>query len=196
MPITRASRHKSPITIAFLICTLILFSPLSFVQGSRSSPYDSGYDHGCDDAGISDPSERYINQDEKGPDYHTGEFMSGYYAGVNACSGSSDKSEQQPESDDSNPTLNDDIDTMPPTNNAINWLEICNNPVVDAIVTEPCEDLTSSDGYELTQEGQKVLVCFAGGTVAVLFPKAVPILLMQGNLVGCQNGFLNNVIRG
>jgi hypothetical protein len=55
------------------------------VYASESSPYDSGYDHGCDDAGKSE-SEKYINQPEKGPSFHTNEFMDGYYAGLNACS--------------------------------------------------------------------------------------------------------------
>ena len=107
MPITRASRHNAPITVAFLICTLILFSPLSFVQGSRSSPYDSGYDHGCDDAGISDPSDRYTNQDEKGPSYHTDAFNNGYDAGFEACSGSSDETEYEDESETQQPIQND-----------------------------------------------------------------------------------------
>jgi hypothetical protein len=35
------------------------------------SPYASGYDHGCDDADISDRDNRYINQPEKGPSFHT-----------------------------------------------------------------------------------------------------------------------------
>jgi hypothetical protein len=56
------------------------------VNASSDSPYRSGYNHGCDDATISDPSERYINQPERGPSFHTEEFMSGYYNGFNACS--------------------------------------------------------------------------------------------------------------
>jgi hypothetical protein len=52
---------------------------------SGSSPYNSGYDHGCDDAKISDPSDRYINQPEKGPSFHTDEFMNGYRDGYNAA---------------------------------------------------------------------------------------------------------------
>lgn len=56
------------------------------VYASNESPYNSGYNHGCDDAGISNPSERYINQPGKGPLFHTEEFMSGYYNGFNACS--------------------------------------------------------------------------------------------------------------
>lgn len=39
---------------------------------ASSDAYDSGSDHGCDDAGISDPDDRYINQPEKGPSFHTG----------------------------------------------------------------------------------------------------------------------------
>ena len=33
---------------------------------------DSGFNHGCDDAEISNPDDRYINQPEKGPSFHTG----------------------------------------------------------------------------------------------------------------------------
>ena len=43
--------------------------------------YDSGYDHGWDDADISDPNDRYINQQERGPSFHTDEFMVGYNCG-------------------------------------------------------------------------------------------------------------------
>jgi hypothetical protein len=77
----------------FTLCfAILLVGTLSILQmqpvtGSSKSPYDSGYDHGCDDARISDPSDRYINQPEKGPSFHTNEFMSGYNAGYNACSG-------------------------------------------------------------------------------------------------------------
>ena len=55
-------------------------------HAGEKSPYGSGYDHGCDDAKISDPSDRYINQPEKGPSFHTDEFMNGYDDGFNACS--------------------------------------------------------------------------------------------------------------
>ena len=52
--------------------------------------YDSGRDHGCDDAKISDPDDRYINQPGKGPSFHTDAFMDGYYAGYNSCGGGGD----------------------------------------------------------------------------------------------------------
>ena len=38
--------------------------------------------------GISDVSDRYINQPEKGPSFHTNEFMRGYNDGYDDCSGS------------------------------------------------------------------------------------------------------------
>jgi hypothetical protein len=50
------------------------------------SPFESGHGHGCSDAGISDFSDRYINQPGKGPSFHTEEFMRGYDTGYNACS--------------------------------------------------------------------------------------------------------------
>jgi len=50
------------------------------------SGYDSGYNHGCNDAKLSDPSERYINQPKKGPSFHSDTFMQGYQSGFNTCS--------------------------------------------------------------------------------------------------------------
>ena len=50
------------------------------------SGYDSGYTHGCNDAKLADPSERYINQPEKGPNFHSDAFMQGYKSGFNSCS--------------------------------------------------------------------------------------------------------------
>ena len=34
----------------------------------------------------------------------------------------------------------------------INWLEICRIPVVDALLSEPCETLTTPDGYTLPRK--------------------------------------------
>lgn len=74
--------------IPVLLLTILLLSTAlanSAVHASKD-PFDSGYDHGYDDAQISDPSDRYINQPEKGPSFHTSEFMRGYDNGFNACS--------------------------------------------------------------------------------------------------------------
>lgn len=60
---------------------------------ASSDTYDSGYNHGCDDAEISNPDDRYINQPEKGPSFHTGTFMLGYNDAFGACSeGTNDNS--------------------------------------------------------------------------------------------------------
>ena len=46
--------------------------------------YKSGYSHGCDDVGLPE-DEKYINQPEKGPRYHSQDFMDGYYNGYSTC---------------------------------------------------------------------------------------------------------------
>jgi hypothetical protein len=38
---------------------------------AKGIPYQAGYDHGCDDAEISNADARYINQPDKGPSNHT-----------------------------------------------------------------------------------------------------------------------------
>jgi hypothetical protein len=48
------------------------------------------------------------------------------------------------------------------TSRPFNWLQFCRSPAVDIVVSEPCETLTTPDGYTLTQEGQRVMGCFLG----------------------------------
>ena len=78
-----------PIAIVVLMAFLLAPQLQQVANASSNSPYESGYDHGCDDAGISDVGDRYINQDEKGPSFHTNEFMRGYNSGYDDCSGGS-----------------------------------------------------------------------------------------------------------
>jgi hypothetical protein len=52
--------------------------------------YDSGYSHGCADAKISDPSQRYINQPGMGPNFHTDNFDQEYKDGFSICLKSQD----------------------------------------------------------------------------------------------------------
>jgi hypothetical protein len=91
MSYRRTYKYLRHYLIASFSTTLLLASVLApqiqLADAGSKSPYDSGYDHGCDDAGISDPSDRYINEPGKGPSFHTDEFMQGYNAGYNACSG-------------------------------------------------------------------------------------------------------------
>ena len=77
---------------ALLVGVSVGSSQTGLAIATSNSPYDSGYDHGCDDADISDPDDRYINQPEKGPNFHTNEFMRGYHAGYNSCSGGGSES--------------------------------------------------------------------------------------------------------
>lgn len=65
----------------------------------------------------------------------------------------------------------------------INWREICENPIVHILVSQPCSSLTSYDGYTLTKEGERVLLCIAGGAVSILIGK--PQLIALKNQVGC-----------
>ncbi len=48
--------------------------------------YKSGYSHGCSDAKITNPDNRYINQPGRGANYHTLEFMRGFNDGFEKCS--------------------------------------------------------------------------------------------------------------
>jgi hypothetical protein len=81
--------------VIFGVFTILLITIPGSALASSGSPYDSGYNHGCDDARISDPSDRYINQPEKGPSYHTSEFMNGYNSGFNSCGSTSNYEPKQ-----------------------------------------------------------------------------------------------------
>ena len=39
---------------------------------------------------------------------------------------------------------------------------------MDAVITEPCSTLVTSDGYGLTGEGERVLYCVVGGAALYL----------------------------
>ncbi len=54
---------------------------------------------------------------------------------------------------------------------SINWYKICKNPIVDRLITEPCNTLTTNGGYTLTSEGQRVLACLGEGAVALVIPQ-------------------------
>ena len=74
-----------------------------------------------------------------------------------------------------------------PQQNRINWGEICMNPLVDYVITEPCSTLTSPDGYTLTAEGERVLRCLAGGAlVGLLAPELLTQIRQLGPAVDCR----------
>ncbi len=69
------------------------------------------------------------------------------------------------------------------TQQGINWYEICTNKLVDAMISEPCDGLTTNGGYELSSEGQHVLGCIGGGTLAAITGNIELIGLKS--VVGC-----------
>jgi hypothetical protein len=73
-------------TILVIAAALVIMAaPALAIQSvmAKGTPWQAGYDHGCSDAQLPF-SARYINQPDKGPSFHTQEFMSGYRAGFNA----------------------------------------------------------------------------------------------------------------
>ena len=71
----------------FLFMVSILLLQTQPLEASSKSPYESGFDHGCEDVQIDDPEDRYINEPGKGKSHHTSEFNRGYDAGFEACEG-------------------------------------------------------------------------------------------------------------
>jgi hypothetical protein len=81
---------KARPAIPIMISITMIMLAVSFVMPSntiakKETLYQAGYDHGCSDAKLT-LLKRYINQPGKGPTFHTQEFMSGYNAGLGACS--------------------------------------------------------------------------------------------------------------
>ena len=166
----------------FIICLLIFSPHLSSTKSYASSPYDSGHDHGCDDAGISDSSDRYINQDEKGPSYHTSEFMDGYYAGFNSCSTNDNPqlSDEQDSTDESYPS-NQDYPPNDSNGQGTDFGPICN--LLQVALSNSCSDLVNSDG-SLTDLGKDTVGCILGGATiggaALTIPGIPPSLILKG----------------
>jgi hypothetical protein len=111
--VPKSKKFLGLMTSVILLSGLIFIQHISIDQVYSKSAYDSGYDHGCDDAGISDEDERYINQPEKGPSYHTKKFMQGYKDGFESCEVSTGMTPN--EKDDFNTAPNTDFNTAPNT---------------------------------------------------------------------------------
>lgn len=61
------------------------------------------------------------------------------------------------------------IQQQPTQHSGINWGAICR--ALQGHISEPCETLTTSDGYILTQEGKRVVACFLGGALLLAADK-------------------------
>jgi hypothetical protein len=150
-----------------------LVSVTNPIAYASSDAYDSGYDHGCDDAGISDPSDRYYNQPERGPAFHTEAFNSGYEDGFNACSrGGPDESQREI------PQIPQE-DSVQPRRGGMDWNNVCNSLQQAGVLLQSCNELVNSDG-SFTQEGERAYGCIrngvflAGGGMAFQLP--LPII--------------------
>jgi hypothetical protein len=87
---TNLNQRKYNVVCSIPLGVLALLT-MSYPLGEpihAAAAHTSGYNHGCSDAQMSNPSDRYISQPEKGPSFHINEFMNAYHAGFNACSGS------------------------------------------------------------------------------------------------------------
>jgi hypothetical protein len=92
--------NKFAFTITFLTLFVVAVSGVSLepISASSKSPYESGYDHGCDDSELK-AEDRYINEPGKDASFHTDEFMDGYRTRYQECKeGNSNDSEKEPNS--------------------------------------------------------------------------------------------------
>ena len=87
---------------------------------------------------------------------------------LGACGDSGEEESSNRDYSRNNNHLDQSGDLSDPSQQGINWGDICRNPVVDAIVSEPCSSLTTSSGYQLTAQGERVVACIAGGGVLML----------------------------
>lgn len=109
-----------------------------------SAQANAGYNEGCSDARAG--GHTYLNTNPGQNANFMQEYMNGYFA----CSSSGSSA----------------LTTSPaPTQAGINWLQLCRNPLVDTVIVEPCETLTTPNGYGLTPVGERVVACVLGGGV-------------------------------
>jgi hypothetical protein len=109
---------------------------------------------------------RYINQPEKGPSFHTEEFMSGYNDGFNSCEGGGGGfSEPEPERDFDPGFSRGFQESSERYYEGWNWRQICSD--VENFLSESCDDLVTSDGNALTLEGKVALERIACGGQAI-----------------------------
>ena len=106
------SNRKNVVTYSIplgILTSLTIFSPLG--QQTYAPAHTSGYNHGCSDAQISDPSERYINQPDKRSSSHSDAFMQAYNEGFDACSGNSNSNDNSHSSDSGSGSHSGLVDT-------------------------------------------------------------------------------------
>jgi hypothetical protein len=110
----------------------------------------------------------HINQPEKGPSFHTDEFMRGYNAGYDACSSEKEKSNEQSQST----SRNDDMGSAyrftvlvssDPSSNVDIDIETVNDYRAHAKVTTNSIGMASYTFSIPSAEGRPVRVCVDAG---------------------------------
>ena len=77
-------------------------------------------------------------------------------------------------------------------NVGINWLEICNMSVIDALVSQPCASLTSPDGYTLNSVGINVLGCLSAPALSLVV--GAEIFNQLSDLAGCNQPYTGDTL--
>jgi hypothetical protein len=163
--------------ISSLTIFISLVGSITSVFASNEDPYDSGYNHGCDDADL-DAEDRYINEPGKGPSHHTERFMDGYNDGFDACGDNNSNSGSDSDFIGRNFGESGDESGECYYDGVLNWGKACND--LDNFISEPCDDLVTSDGLALTAEGKEVLervACQGGALVSAVLTSNVIALL-------------------
>jgi len=145
-----------PIAIVALLVSLVA-PQFQSVNAGGKSPLESGHEHGCDDGGISNVNNRYIKQPEKGPSFHTDEFMRGYNDGYDECS-NDDDSDSSESSDEPARDFGGDNNGQSNGGGRIDWEQLCiKYGERIGISSGSCDQY--AHGTQLTQEGKDFLVC-------------------------------------
>lgn len=150
----------------------------STVESSSTEP---GYDFGCDDAGITNPSERYLEQPGNGPEFQTEEFMTQYYNGFYSCGGGTsyggtlgsqesvplfEETPRNTEDDSGEIPLDFDGEqsnnqpSQPSQSGGMDWIKTCND--LQAALVSSCDVLVNPDNT-LTAEGERAVGCIRNG---------------------------------
>jgi hypothetical protein len=123
-------------------------------QPIYAAAHTPGYNHGCPDAQISDPSERYINQPVGGPSFHSSAFMQAYNEGFNACSDNSNSNSGSNDNSDftsgnPNSASNHNSESSNIESVTGRMMGLCNK--ISVFLVQPCDTLVNSDDT-LTQD--------------------------------------------
>jgi hypothetical protein len=163
-----------------ILSSIILLLP---IQSAFADSYSDGYNEGCYDAGRDFKGLNGHGYDES---VHHGDtqFRTGYINGYRTCWSNSGAGEEQGEENyfqpqqpqQQLPKLQPPPQLQPPSQQlpgflrvGPNWWKVCND--YDSLIIEPCGTLVTPDGYALTSEGLRVLACFAGGALALVYPQ-------------------------